>query len=92
MGIAELLMMIGIILVNGGALISFFLKMKLDIAKINIKIIELETKQNKLEGNLDKNIDKLLQKLDKIDNLVTNIRINCVAHTEQIKKRTEDND
>lgn len=86
MELTTLLTIIGMILVNGAALIGFFMKMKLDIAAINIKILELENNQKRLEMNFDKTTDKLLEKLEVIDKITTDIRLNCVAHQEFLKK------
>ncbi len=65
MDLPVLLSLIGIILVNGFALISQWIRVKTDIASINVRLSDLDERVREQEQHNNKIIEKLDEKLGK---------------------------
>ena len=73
MNIGNILIIISMILLNGGLLITFFMKIKMKLAEQDVKIAEIYTRLNKNENKCDDIINKMDTKLDIINDKITNI-------------------
>lgn len=67
MDITQILMIVGMVLLNGGLLIGFFMKLSTKIAEQNIKIVEIYTELDRHDTLIKDNRNEILCKIEKIE-------------------------
>lgn len=64
---ANILIIIGMIVANGGLLLTAWVKMKVMMGRMDLKIIDIEKEINNIRIENDKDLCKLEKKFDQID-------------------------
>ena len=75
MTIETIITIIGLILVNAGSIIAFVMKMNQSIAEITSRLTNVENRLNEEIVMTREQLNKMDLKLDEINKMMTNIRI-----------------
>jgi len=80
MELSTIIILIGIILVNGTTLFSAWVKVKTELASLKIEITDLDERLKAQEGRSIQMIENINQKLEKVDD--TNVRQHDIILTK----------
>ena len=92
----EILTLIGILLINGGLLIGFFMKLRIKISELDTRLIEVDNRinevkcnneakflaQEKINDKLDKKFELIDNKLDRITEKINNLAIQVAKNNK----------
>lgn len=65
MELTQILTIIGMIIINAGAIIAAWIKMKTDITAINVRLTDIDSRVSQQEVQNSKKIDVIEQRLEK---------------------------